>query len=95
MRQAGDSWVIEIPDEMARAMGVSEGSLAVLHAARGTIEVEVLPPPSPELDESHTQPSQRRSSSSVFRMFILITAKQHNAWHHPPRRAIELQASRG
>ena len=51
-RKAGDSWVIEIPAEMARAMGVPEGSLAVLHAARGTIEVEVLPPPSPELDES-------------------------------------------
>jgi hypothetical protein len=26
--------------------------VAVLHAGRGTIEVEVLPPPAPELDES-------------------------------------------
>ena len=50
--KAGDSWVIEIPDEMARAMGVASGSIAVLHATQGTIEVEVLPPPSPELDES-------------------------------------------
>lgn len=50
--KAGDSWVIDIPDEMARAMGVASGSVAVLHAARGTIEVEVLPPQSPELDES-------------------------------------------
>jgi hypothetical protein len=50
--KAGDSWVIEIPDEMAQAMGVSAGSVALLHAAQGTIEVEVLPPPSPELDES-------------------------------------------
>ena len=51
-RKVGDSWVIEIPDEMAQAMGVSPGSLAVLHAGQGAIEVEVLPPPSPELDES-------------------------------------------
>lgn len=51
-RKAGDSWVIEIPDEMARAMGVPPGSVAVLHTTQGTIEVEVLPPPSPELDES-------------------------------------------
>lgn len=49
--KAGDSWVIEIPDEMAQAMGVSLGSVAVLHSMQGTIEVEVLPP-SPELDES-------------------------------------------
>jgi antitoxin component of MazEF toxin-antitoxin module len=51
-RKAGDSWVIEIPDEMARAMGVPPGSVAVLRTAQGAIEVEVLSPPSPELDES-------------------------------------------
>lgn len=45
-------WVIEIPPEMTRALGVAEGSLAVLHAKTGTIEVEILPPPSPELIES-------------------------------------------
>lgn len=50
--QAGDSWVIEIPAEMAQALGVAVGSIAVLHAAQGTIEVEVLPPPSPELEAS-------------------------------------------
>lgn len=45
-------WVIEIPSEMAQAMGVAEGSLAVLHTRNGTFEVEVLPPPSPELERS-------------------------------------------
>ena len=44
-------WVIESPDEMAKTMGVSSGSVAMLHTAQGTIEVKVLPP-SPELDES-------------------------------------------
>lgn len=45
-------WVIEIPTEMALAMDVAEGSLAVLHTRAGTFEVEVLPPPSPELERS-------------------------------------------
>ena len=45
-------WVIEIPPEMTRALGVAEGTLAVLHAKAGTIEVEILPPPSPELEQS-------------------------------------------
>jgi hypothetical protein len=45
-------WVIEVPHEMAQALGVGEGSLAVLHAKDGSIEVEILPPPSPELEES-------------------------------------------
>jgi len=45
-------WVIEVPYEMAQALGVGEGSLAVLHAKDGSIEVEILPPPSPELEES-------------------------------------------
>ena len=45
-------WVIEIPTEMASAMDVAEGSLAVLHTKSGTFEVEVLPPPSPELERS-------------------------------------------
>jgi hypothetical protein len=44
-------WVIEVPYEMAQALGVAEGSLAVLHAKDGSIEVEILPP-SPELEES-------------------------------------------
>lgn len=45
-------WVIEIPTEMALAMGVAEGSLAVLYTKTGTFEVEVLPPPSPDLERS-------------------------------------------
>jgi hypothetical protein len=48
-------WVIEIPPEMTQALGVTEGSLAILHAKEGHIEVEVLPPPPPELEESVRQ----------------------------------------
>lgn len=42
-------WVVEIPPEIARALGVADGSLAVLHPQDGSLEVEILPPPSPEL----------------------------------------------
>ena len=42
-------WVIEIPSEIARAMGVEEGSRAVLHVKDGNLGIEILPPPSPAL----------------------------------------------
>ncbi|MDT4955167.1 MAG: hypothetical protein QOJ02_3305 [Acidobacteriota bacterium] len=49
-RTEGD-WVLEMPAEMARALGVAEGSLAVLHVEAGKIEVEVLMP-SPEMERA-------------------------------------------
>lgn len=48
-RKTDLGWVIEIPTEIAQAMGVAEGSLAVLHVKEGNLDIEVLPPPSPEL----------------------------------------------
>jgi hypothetical protein len=50
--KTGRGWVIEIPAEMAEAMRVAKGSLAVLHTKDGTFEVEVLSPPSPELERA-------------------------------------------
>ena len=43
------SWIFDIPSDMAKKMNVAEGSIAVLHPREGSIEVEVLPPPSQEL----------------------------------------------
>lgn len=37
-------WTIEIPAEMAAAMGVAAGSLAVLHTKPQGVEIEILPP---------------------------------------------------
>lgn len=51
-QKTAHGWIIEIPAEMAQAIGVSEGSLAVLHAKAGSFEVEILPPPSSELEKS-------------------------------------------
>jgi len=51
-QKADQGWVMEIPRDMTRALGVPDGSLAVLYVQEGQIEIEVLPPPSPELKES-------------------------------------------
>ncbi len=45
-------WVVDVPPEMAQAMGVAEGSQVVLHTKEGGVEVEVLPPPPPDLKSS-------------------------------------------
>lgn len=45
-------WIIEMPPDMTQAFGVAEGSFAVLYANNGNIEVEVLPPISPDLEAS-------------------------------------------
>ncbi|MCI0392514.1 MAG: hypothetical protein MOB07_27600 [Acidobacteria bacterium] len=47
-------WVVEISAEMAHALGIAEGSVAVLYGKEGNVGVEILPPPSPELmEEAH------------------------------------------
>ena len=44
------SWAVELPPAIAEALGVAEGSVVVLLARNGTLEVEeILPPPSSEL----------------------------------------------
>ncbi|HMV49280.1 MAG TPA: hypothetical protein PLD20_15085 [Blastocatellia bacterium] len=48
-QQTDMGWIIDIPADMATLMEVKEGSVAVLYPKPGTIEVEILPPPSPEL----------------------------------------------
>jgi len=54
-RKTDLGWVVNVPDEIAQELGVSEGTMAVLHAKDGRLEVEILPPPSKELVESVRQ----------------------------------------
>ena len=42
-------WVVNIPTEFAQALNVPEGSIALLHARSGKLEIEILPPLSAEL----------------------------------------------
>ena len=48
-QQTTQGWVIEIPPEFAKALGLAEGSFALLHATDGNLAIEYLPPPSQEL----------------------------------------------
>jgi hypothetical protein len=51
-QKTGQGWVVDIPSEFAQELGVAEGSIALLHARQGKIEVEILPPPAAELEAS-------------------------------------------
>jgi antitoxin component of MazEF toxin-antitoxin module len=50
-QKIGRGWVMDIPPEMAKAMGVEEGSVIVLYPRGGGMSYEILPP-SPELKAS-------------------------------------------
>ncbi len=43
-------WIMEIPEDMAAALQVKPGSIALLYPKEGSLESEILPPPSPELE---------------------------------------------
>ena len=45
-------WIIEFPDEFAASIGVEKNSIGILEYKNGKVEIEVLPPPSPELEKS-------------------------------------------
>jgi hypothetical protein len=45
-------WVVDVPNEIAQELGVPEGSIAIIHAKDGRLELEILPPPPNELTES-------------------------------------------
>lgn len=44
-------WIVEFPDEFAESIGVEKNSVGLLQCRDGKIEVEILPPPSPEIEE--------------------------------------------
>ena len=42
------SCVVELTPETQKHLGIAEGSIVILHKKNDGIEVEILPPPSPE-----------------------------------------------
>lgn len=52
IQKSDKGWIIELPDEFAESIGVKKNSIGLLGYKNGKIEVEVLPPPSPELEKS-------------------------------------------
>ena len=51
-QKTGRGWIMEIPAEMAEAMGVDEGSVIVLFPHEGGMSYEILPPLSPDMQAS-------------------------------------------
>ena len=52
IQKTDKGWIIEIPDEFADEFGVKKKSIGLLGYKEGKIEVEVLPPPTAELEKS-------------------------------------------
>ena len=50
-RKTEQGWVVDIPTEIAVSLGVEEGSLAALNVRDGGLQIDILPPLSPELKE--------------------------------------------
>ena len=48
-RQTAQGWVVDLPSEMAQAIGVVEGSMIILYAHEGGVRTEILPPVSAEI----------------------------------------------
>jgi hypothetical protein len=46
---------MDIPPEMAKALGVEEGSVIVLYPHEGSMSYEILPPLSPDMQTSVLQ----------------------------------------
>ncbi len=52
IKQTEMGWIIEIPDDFAESVGIEKESIGLLQYKNGKIEVEILPPPSAELEKS-------------------------------------------
>ncbi len=52
IQKSGQQWILELPDEFAESIGIEKNSIGLLGYKDGKIEVEILPPPSPELGKS-------------------------------------------
>ena len=47
LREPG--WFLEMPSDLAAAVGFASGSLLTIYAKHGALRVEALPPPSPAI----------------------------------------------
>jgi hypothetical protein len=54
-QKTGRGWIIEVPSEMAAAMGVDKGSVIVLYPHEGGMSYEILPPLAPNIRDSVLQ----------------------------------------
>ena len=52
IQKSTHGWIIELPDDFAKDIGVEKGSIAVLYGNNGKVETEIISPPTPELEKS-------------------------------------------
>lgn len=52
LQKSEKGWLIELPDDFTAEIGVSRNSIGLLQVSDGRIEVEIFPPPSPELEKA-------------------------------------------
>lgn len=57
--KAGRGWIVDIPPEMAEALGVEEGSVIVLYPREGAMSYEILPPLPPDMKASVLETCER------------------------------------
>lgn len=53
--KTGRGWVMDVPPEIAKALGVEEGSAIVLYPREGGMSYEILPPLTPDIRASVLQ----------------------------------------
>ena len=58
-RKSKEGWIIDLAPDFAEALGVPEGSMAILYASDGKISTEIIPPPSPALEKSIQRISEK------------------------------------
>jgi hypothetical protein len=52
IQKTDKGWIIEIPDEFAENIGIEKKSIGLLSYKDGQIKVEILPPPTVDLEKS-------------------------------------------
>ena len=50
LQKSDRGWIIELPEDFTEEIGAEKNSIGLLQVSDGRIEVEVFPPPSPELE---------------------------------------------
>ena len=58
-------WVVDIPAEIASSLNTEPGSLVLLQSKDGNLQIEILPPPSPELRQSSRRIAEKYKDAFV------------------------------
>lgn len=52
VQKSAKGWIIELPEDFTEEIGAERNSIGILQVSDGKIEVEVIPPPSSELERA-------------------------------------------